>query len=119
MKSLLLQYLKERYQRVSAKDLIQHEVVQFHNELSPAALPEEISLLAQKYEDLRQRELEKTLSKLTALSVEEKQHIEKLSRSLVDKMLQEPIRALKRDTAGGDLSLRDVVKRLFRLDDEG
>ena len=24
MKSLLLQYLKERYQRVSAKDLIQH-----------------------------------------------------------------------------------------------
>ncbi len=74
-----------------------------------------IKSLMQRAEQIRSEQYGRSVKKLPALTGEERQAIDLLTRSIVDKILREPIMFLK-SGAGKDGS--EVISRLFGLDDE-
>ncbi len=75
-----------------------------------------ISALMQKAEDIRQRQLSKTLKKLPPLSEEEQFNLEAMTKSIVTKILQDPIHYLKKNKNNGEHT--GMVNELFRLDSQ-
>ena len=67
-----------------------------------------------KAEDIRSREVSRTLKKLRALSDEEQYSLDAMTRSIVSKILKEPIHYLKA-TAGHDGDYSRMVDKLFGL----
>ena len=68
---------------------------------------------------MRKKELEKTLSALPTVSDKERRAMEALSEAIVKKILHGPITLLKKhDLNSEGESYVDVVKKLFRLDEE-
>ncbi|MEE8419192.1 MAG: glutamyl-tRNA reductase [Dehalococcoidales bacterium] len=73
-----------------------------------------ISALMQKAEAIRNQQLSKTLKKLPPLSEEEQFNLEAMTKSIVTKILQDPIQYLKKNKNNGEFS--GMVNELFRLD---
>jgi len=76
--------------------------------------------LREKLEDMRRRELEKTLGGLSGITEEQKRAIDIMSQSLVNKLLHAPLVVLKQaaSTPGeGDQTIA-LARRLFNLDKE-
>jgi glutamyl-tRNA reductase len=68
--------------------------------------------------DLRERELEQAMRRLASLSPEQRDVVEQLSRSLMNKFLHEPTVRLRAATANGrGLGIVDAVRYLFALGD--
>ena len=76
-----------------------------------------IAALVTKAENIRQVQLNKTLKKLPRLSAEQQASLEAMTKSIVQKMLHEPIQCLKRNTHKKE-SYTQVVNELFHLDKE-
>ncbi len=76
-----------------------------------------IAALVTKAENIRQVQLNKTLKKLPRLSAEQQASLEAMTRSIVQKILHEPIQCLKRNTHKKESYTR-VVNELFHLDKE-
>jgi len=76
-----------------------------------------IAALVTKAENIRQVQLNKTLKKLPRLSAEQQASLEAMTRSIVQKILHEPIQCLKRNTHKKE-SYTQVVNELFHLDKE-
>lgn len=75
-----------------------------------------ISDLRVKAERIRQRELARTLHYLPDLDPETRQHIERLSESLVNKLLHEPTHQLRAEASNGRAAeYAQTVRRLFGL----
>ncbi|MFQ5616944.1 MAG: glutamyl-tRNA reductase, partial [Anaerolineales bacterium] len=79
-----------------AMEIVLDETVTFVRWLETRAAIPTIQALRQHAEMLRQAELEKTLRQLGELSPAQQQAVEAFSRSLVNKLLHEPIIRLKR-----------------------
>jgi len=78
-----------------------------------------IVALREKMEDIRKRELEKTLSKLKDLSPQEKQVIDALTASIVKKILHSPMVTLKNSAQSSNgIMYVEAAKKLFDLDTE-
>jgi glutamyl-tRNA reductase len=76
-----------------------------------------VKALMDKAEKIRSTQFSKTLKKLSALSNEDKDAIELLTVSIVDKVLRDPILFLKSSESKGNGDERaDIIKELFRLD---
>lgn len=76
-----------------------------------------IAALVTKAENIRQVQLNKTLKKLPRLSAEQQASLEAMTRSIVQKILHEPIQCLKRNTHRKK-DYTQVVNELFHLDKE-
>lgn len=77
-----------------------------------------IQSLTRKYHQVRQQELERTLSKLNGASAEVLQEIEGLSNRLVNTLLHPPIAHIKQKSSGEQRSaLLDAAQHLFGLDE--
>jgi glutamyl-tRNA reductase len=76
-----------------------------------------IAALVTQAENIRQVQLNKTLKKLPRLSAEQQASLEAMTRSIVQKILHEPIQCLKRNTHKKE-SYTQVVNELFHLDKE-
>ncbi len=75
-------------------------------------------MLGHKLEQIRQKELEKTLGKLSHLSESDKKIISALSQSLTSKILHDPVIHLKSsEGVESELPTHDLIRRLFRLDE--
>ena len=74
-----------------------------------------ISALMSKAENIRSAQLNRTLKKLPPLSDEQRYSLEAMTRSIVVKMLKDPIHYLK-DNGHGDYA--EIVRELFHLDKE-
>ncbi|MGA2159101.1 MAG: glutamyl-tRNA reductase [Dehalococcoidia bacterium] len=74
-----------------------------------------VSALMAKAEEIRDRQLGKTLKKLRPLSAEEQESLESMTKSIVNKILKDPIQYLKAD---GDGEHARLVSELFQLDTE-
>jgi len=74
-----------------------------------------VSALIQMAEDVRRRQLNLTLKKLPPLSPEERDSLEAMTRSIVSKILHNPIQCLK-DGGSRDEALSQAVEELFGLD---
>jgi glutamyl-tRNA reductase len=72
-----------------------------------------IAALKERAEELRRREVERTLRRLPGLADEEREHIEAMTRAIVKKMLDRPIARLK---DGADTSLYvEALEDLFEV----
>lgn len=76
-----------------------------------------ISALVRKAEDIRQAQLDLTLKKLHNLSDEEREHLEAMTRAIVQKLLHEPIWHLKNGNHQKEDYIR-MVNELFQLDEK-
>jgi len=74
-----------------------------------------VSALTRKAEAIRCAQLNRTLKKLRPLSDEERDSLDAMTKSIVTKILNDPIQYLK---ANGSNNYAEMVRELFRLDEE-
>lgn len=76
-----------------------------------------ISRLMQMAEDVRQRQLNMTLKKLPQLTGEQQENLDAMTKSIVKKILHNPIRYLRENGHTNEEVVR-VLRELFALDEE-
>jgi glutamyl-tRNA reductase len=99
-----------------AERIVEEEVIKFLTWLESLDIVPVIQELQKKAEEVRQQELARSQSALRNLAADQQKAIDVLTRSIVQKILNDPIMCLKKETgddAGRDLL--DVTRRLFRL----
>lgn len=76
--------------------------------------------LREKIDEMRKRELDKTLGSLSDLNEEQRRAIDILSQSIVNKFLHAPLVVLKQAASSGDGGTETITiaRRLFNLDKE-
>jgi glutamyl-tRNA reductase len=99
-----------------AEGIVQDEVVKFVNWYRSLDVTPTIVALRKKFEEIRKKELEKTLSLHPDLSDKEKKSLEALTSAIINKILHTPITLLKQtnEEAMADLYL-DALHALFGL----
>lgn len=99
-----------------AEAIVQDEVVKFVNWYHSLDVTPTIVALRKKFEEIRKKELEKTLSLHPDLSNKERKSLEALTSAIINKILHAPISLLKRtdEEAMSDLYL-DALHALFGL----
>ena len=96
-----------------AMAIIKAEVNRFDSWWQTLGVRDTIGALVRKAEDIRQAQLAMTLKKLRGLPQEDRDSLEAMTKSMMQKLLHEPIEYLKQDQ-----SSVEVVSQLFRLDQE-
>ena len=111
---------KARYAEAQeAEKIITAETEEFENYLSGLRVVPTIVTLRKRFDEIRKAEFEKALAKLDGIGDAERERIEYLTSALVNKLLHEPIAALKKAEADGDgAEVTQVVRQLFGLDDD-
>ncbi len=108
---------RRKQEMLTAERIVEQEVIRFKKWLETLDVVPTIVSLKEKTEKIRETELKKSLSGLGDLTPSQIRSIEKLSSSLVEKIINDPILALKgvagRSAKDGFL---DVTRRLFNLD---
>jgi glutamyl-tRNA reductase len=108
-----------RHEARKAETIVATEVEQFCRWYQSLEVVPTIVSLQEKVEKIRETELHKTLSNLPRLSEKERKAVEALSAAIVKKLLHGPITLLKEQGRNSEgASYADVVKKLFRLDEE-
>jgi len=110
--------LKERQKEAKkAEAIVEQEIGQFHTWLSGLEVVPTIKALRQSFEEIRQKELEKTFSNLRDLDDRERKAIEALTSALINKLLHQPTAVLKRSQENEDGNAYvDAVRVLFDLE---
>jgi glutamyl-tRNA reductase len=102
-----------------AEHIISAEALKFDAWLRTLEVVPTIVSLREKAEQIRKAEIHKTLSQLDSLSGGEIEAINILTRSVVNKLLHDPILFLKRiSTRSRKDSYLDVARKLFHLDED-
>ena len=105
---------------VKAERIIEAEVIKFQSWLRSLDVVPVIKGLQEKAEGIRKKELAKSLKHLKHLDEKDIKAVEKLTQSLVSKLLHDPIVCLKKGADGQDRQqLLDTLTRLFRIDAVG
>jgi glutamyl-tRNA reductase len=99
-----------------AEAIVQEEVTKFVNWYHSLEITPTIVALRNKFEEIRKKELEKTLSLHPNLSDKEKKSLEALTSAILNKILHTPSTLLKQsnEEAMADLYL-DTLRTLFQL----
>jgi glutamyl-tRNA reductase len=99
-----------------AEAIVQDEVVKFVNWYHSLEVTPTIVALRKKFDEIRNKELEKTLSIHPHLSDKERQSLEALTSAIINKILHDPLTLLKQknEEAMADLYL-DALRTLFGL----
>jgi glutamyl-tRNA reductase len=102
-----------------AEHIIEAEALKFEGWLRTLEVVPTIVSLRRKAEEIRTTEILRTYGNLHSLPEEQMEAIEVLTRSIVNKLLHDPILFLKRTSARArkDFYL-DIAHRLFNLDEE-
>ena len=109
--------IKDRQKEAQrAEAIVQDEVTKFVNWYRSLDVTPTLVALRKKFEDIRKKELEKTLSLHPDLSDKEKRSLEALTSAIINKILHTPITLLKQtnEEAMADLYL-DALHALFGL----
>lgn len=109
--------MKDREKEASkAEALVSEEVTKFVSWYRSLDVTPTIVALRKKFEEIRQRELRKTLALHPHLSEKERSSLEAMTTAIINKILHEPISLLKQ--ANGDETSDlyiDALQSLFRL----
>lgn len=111
--------MKERRKEAElAMEIIHSEVVKFNSWIESRDAVPTIVELRQRAETIRRRELDKTFRRLGHLSNEDKNAIEQMTLSIINKILHKPTVNLKEKTrtTEGQAYLK-AIRDLFHLDD--
>lgn len=121
LQSLVEANQKERLEEAKkGEHIAQLEVHKFMKEIETLSVTPTIHLLSNKFEKIRTQELEKAFSKLKNLSPEQKAILEAMSTSIVNKILHDPLLAIKAqnfDEEEGGQGYLQVIQKIFRLDE--
>ncbi|MDH4184579.1 MAG: glutamyl-tRNA reductase [Nitrospinota bacterium] len=100
-----------------AEEIVKTEVIQFFTWLDHLEMAPTIIALRKSMDEIRKKELERGMSRLGALSAQDKEAVERMTESMVNKILHSPIANLKRkaETEEGHAYLK-AVRYLFGLD---
>ena len=98
---------KREMEAQKAEKIINQQVAQFNAWLKLKEINPVIHSLKDKAERIRKAELEKSMRRLKNMELEEKHELERLSSAIVNKLLHEPIIALKK------FSLDDTKKKKY------
>lgn len=98
-----------------AEAIIESEKTIFYTWLRQQEVTPTIVRLTKKAERIRRKELEKTLSKWPTLQEAEKERLNALTTSIVNKILHDPITRLKDEGTKNGFALEEIQK-LFKLD---
>jgi glutamyl-tRNA reductase len=102
-----------------AQQIIDEEVLKFAGWLNTLEAVPSIVSLRRKMQEMMRGELEKSYSWMKNLSEEERENVELFAESLLNKILHDPITALKEECwNGAAISYIAAVRRLFKLDEE-
>jgi len=100
-----------------AMEIIDEEVKKFTSWWQALEVKPTISALVKKAENIRQAQLNLTLKKLPRLSNEERANIEAMTKSIVQKILHEPLQCLKKNTDKKEGYIQ-AINELFGLNGE-
>ncbi|MFA5055655.1 MAG: glutamyl-tRNA reductase [Dehalococcoidia bacterium] len=100
-----------------AMSIIDEEMERFAEQWHAMSVKPVVDALMQKAEDIRKRQLQLTLKKLPPLSAEERESIEAMTRSIVNKILHNPVECLK-GNGHDDGAMVETVKELFDIEIE-
>ncbi len=102
-----------------AEEIIMQEVETYLQwERTLDAVPTIVDL-REKIEDIRTKELDRTLCQLNGITEEQRKAVEMLSTSIVNKIIHAPMVMLKQEAAGErSEEITNLVRRLFNLDKE-
>jgi len=117
LQKVTFENIKDREKEaVKAEAIVEDEVVQFVTWYRSLDITPTIVSLRKKFEEIRKRELEKTLSLHPDLSDKEKKSLEALTSAIINKILHDPVTLLKKanEEATADLYL-DAIQNLFQL----
>jgi glutamyl-tRNA reductase len=99
-----------------AEAIVQEEVAKFVNWYRSLDVTPTIVALRKKFDEIRKKELEKTLSIHPDLTEKEKSSLESLTSSIINKILHEPLMHLKRTDEETSMNLYlDTLRTLFQL----
>ncbi len=96
-----------------AEEIIAAEVARFISGRRVFGTRPVVGALMKKAEDIRYQQLSRTLKKLPPLSDEEQYSLEAMTKSIVTKILQDPIQCLKKNISNDEYA--EMVSELFRL----
>jgi glutamyl-tRNA reductase len=118
LKGIIRLNLEQRQQEaVKAERIVREEVVKFERWLMTLAAVPTIVSLREKAESIILAEMKKSRSALGDLTLDQEEMIKVMTRSIVEKMLSDPISFLKRKAGRPTLnSYLDVTRKLFNLD---
>ena len=100
-----------------ATEIIAAEVDKFISWWQALEVRPIVNALMKKAEDIRRRQLDKTLSKLQNLSDEERDSLEAMTRSIATKILEDPVSHLKAN-ANNNKDYIEMIRELFQLNIE-
>jgi glutamyl-tRNA reductase len=100
---------------LDAEKIIEHRLSQFKLQLDREKITPVIKKFRQRGELIMQLELEKALSSISKGEAPEKV-VKILSRGISNKFMDEPSRALNRETGKEKLSLSEALEKLYSLD---
>lgn len=99
-----------------AEDIVDQEIGQFFKWLSSLEVTPTIIALRNRFEEIRQAELCKTVAGWKDLSPEEQKRLEGLTAAIINKLLHQPTSLLKQSGQGGRTDLYvDALRALFDL----
>lgn len=112
-----LNYDQRHDEITSAMEIVDDETSRFMKSWQELEVRPIIRALMKKAERIRQAQLKTTLKKLPELSEEELAQLEVMSKSIVTKLLHEPIQNLKDNTGKREEQIK-AISELFHLDNE-
>jgi glutamyl-tRNA reductase len=123
LKGVAEENLSERSSEATkAEEIIREEVQNFGRWINGLEQVPTITALRQRFEDIRRKEMEKSLKgNLRELSEQQKQALEDMTAAMVNKMLHGPIARLRSNDEGEDNDETLYVaalKRLFDLEEK-
>ena len=101
----------------AAKKIVNSAVDDYVRSHRIRAMGPVIDQLYKRYHQLAQDELNRTLHKLPDVSEAEKSHLEELARRIVNKLLHDPVQALRSadDSHGSNSQYAHAMEQLFKL----
>lgn len=116
LQSVAASHLNERSREAGeAEAIVQAEVERYASgQQTRSAVPAIVSL-QQSMEELRQAELRRMQGKLQSLTLEQRNAVEALTRGLINKVLHQPLQALKSAARLGDPTIAEAVRQIFGL----
>ena len=105
---------------VKAERIVEAEVIKFKSWMKSLDIVPLIKKLQEKAEAVRQRELARTFKNLQNLNDSEREAVERLSMSLVNKLLHDPIIFLKKGLSQEERDQAlDMIYKIFSLNGAG
>jgi len=119
LKGVIEENIEDRNREaIKAERIIDEAVIRFRQWFESLSVVPTIVALRKKMDVIAEAELNKTLHALNHLSEDDRNAIGRMTQSMIQKILHDPMLWLKRDDNDNDRStLLDITRKLFKLDE--